>query len=68
MDGVSALHAGFPSGYRRASAGGNVYYGFGHGHLGLTQSAATARLIRDLITGSEPAIDIEPFKPQRFRN
>ncbi|ADZ66862.1 D-amino acid dehydrogenase small subunit [Brucella melitensis] len=52
----------------RASAGGNVYYGFGHGHLGLTQSAATARLIRDLITGSEPAIDIEPFKPQRFRN
>ncbi|APX70148.1 MULTISPECIES: FAD-binding oxidoreductase [unclassified Brucella] len=52
----------------RASAGGNVYYGFGHGHLGLTQSAATARLIRDLITGGEPAIDIEPFKPQRFRN
>ncbi|MFD1199743.1 NAD(P)/FAD-dependent oxidoreductase [Brucella gallinifaecis] len=52
----------------RASAGGNIYYGFGHGHLGLTQSAATARIIRDLITGTAPAIDIEPFKPQRFRN
>lgn len=52
----------------RASAGGNIYYGFGHGHLGLTQSAATGRLIRDLITGAAPAIDIEPFKPQRFRN
>ncbi|GAA5543511.1 MULTISPECIES: FAD-dependent oxidoreductase [Brucella] len=52
----------------RASSGGNVFYGFGHGHLGLTQSAATARLIRDLITGAKPAIDIEPFKPQRFRN
>lgn len=52
----------------RASSGGNIFYGFGHGHLGLTQSAATGRLIRDLITGAKPAIDIEPFKPQRFRN
>lgn len=52
----------------RASAGGNIYYGFGHGHLGLTQSAATGRIIRDLITGGAPAIDTEPFKPQRFRN
>ncbi|MGO1163353.1 NAD(P)/FAD-dependent oxidoreductase [Brucella pseudogrignonensis] len=52
----------------RASAGGNIYYGFGHGHLGLTQSAATARIIRDLITGNALALDIEPFKPQRFRN
>ncbi|OYR21166.1 NAD(P)/FAD-dependent oxidoreductase [Brucella thiophenivorans] len=52
----------------RASAGGNIYYGFGHGHLGLTQSAATARIIHDLITGSALPIDIEPFKPQRFRN
>lgn len=52
----------------RASAGSNIYYGFGHGHLGLTQSAATGRLIRDLITGTVPAIDLGPFKPQRFRN
>ncbi|MBV2144793.1 FAD-binding oxidoreductase [Falsochrobactrum sp. TDYN1] len=52
----------------RASAGRNIYYGFGHGHLGLTQSAATARLIRDLILESAPAIDPSPFKPQRFRN
>lgn len=52
----------------RASSGGNIYYGFGHGHLGLTQSAATGRLICDLITGSASPINIEPFKPQRFRN
>lgn len=52
----------------RASEGGNVYYGFGHGHLGLTQAAATGRIIRDLILQEKPAIDIEPFKPQRFRN
>ena len=29
----------------RARGSGNVFYAFGHGHLGLTQSAATARLI-----------------------
>ncbi|MBN9046142.1 MAG: FAD-binding oxidoreductase [Rhizobiales bacterium] len=52
----------------RASRGGNIYYGFGHGHLGLTQAAATGRLIRDLVNDAAPAIDIEPFKPQRFRN
>jgi D-amino-acid dehydrogenase len=51
-------------GYSRTSK--NVLYAFGHGHLGLTQSAATARLIVDLIGGEEPSIPIEPFHPQRF--
>jgi D-amino-acid dehydrogenase len=45
----------------------NVFYAFGHGHLGLTQAAATGRLIRDLVFGQTPAIDLEPFDPQRFR-
>ncbi|RCS23640.1 FAD-binding oxidoreductase [Phyllobacterium salinisoli] len=44
----------------------NVFYAFGHGHLGLTQSAATGRLIRDLVSGQTPAIDLTPFNPQRF--
>jgi D-amino-acid dehydrogenase len=44
----------------------NVLYAFGHGHLGLTQSAATGRLISDLIGGREPSIPIDPFNPQRF--
>ena len=44
----------------------NVYYAFGHGHLGLTQSAATGRLIRDLVLGQTPAIDLSPFSAQRF--
>ncbi len=43
-----------------------VLYAFGHGHLGLTQAAATARLVRDLVSGTEPAIDLSPFSPQRF--
>ena len=43
-----------------------VLYAFGHGHLGLTQSAATGRLVRDLALGIEPALDLQPFSPQRF--
>jgi len=41
-------------------------YAFGHGHLGLTQSAATARLVRELVTGHEPAIALRPYRPGRF--
>jgi D-amino-acid dehydrogenase len=41
-------------------------YAFGHGHLGLTQSAATARLVRDLVTGQAPAIALQPYRPGRF--
>lgn len=44
----------------------NVLYAFGHGHLGLTQSAATGRLISDLIGGKKPSISIDSFYPQRF--
>lgn len=44
----------------------DVVYGFGHGHLGLTQAAATGRLIRDLVLGQSLPIDAAPFSPQRF--
>lgn len=50
----------------RARATPRVIYAFGHGHLGLTQSAGTARLVVDLLSGQTPAIDITPFSPQRF--
>ncbi|OAE36257.1 NAD(P)/FAD-dependent oxidoreductase [Agrobacterium tumefaciens] len=43
-----------------------VIYAFGHGHLGLTQSAGTARIVADLLTGQKPAIDTGAFSPQRF--
>jgi D-amino-acid dehydrogenase len=33
----------------RAGNAANIFYAFGHGHLGLTQAAATGRLIRDLV-------------------
>ena len=44
----------------------DIFYAFGHGHLGLTQSAATARLIRDLVGGQAPAIDLAPYRAERF--
>lgn len=50
----------------RADATPRVIHAFGHGHLGLTQSAGTARLVADLLTGRPPTIDITPFSPQRF--
>lgn len=50
----------------RALSTPDVIYAFGHGHLGLTQSAGTARLVADLLTGAQPAIDLSSFSPQRF--
>ncbi len=44
----------------------HIVYAFGHGHLGLTQSSATARLVADLVLDRAPAIDLTPFSPQRF--
>lgn len=51
-------------GYSRRSR--NIVYAFGHGHLGLTQSAGTGRLVAELITGATPSLDLAPFSPQRF--
>ena len=50
----------------RSASHRNVFLAFGHGHLGLTQSAATGRLIRDLVLGQSPAIDLLPFSANRF--
>jgi D-amino-acid dehydrogenase len=50
----------------RARATPRVIYAFGHGHLGLTQSAGTARLVADLLTDRAPAVDLTPFSAQRF--
>jgi D-amino-acid dehydrogenase len=44
----------------------NVYYAFGHGHLGLTQAATTGRLVAELVSGRPTSIDIAPFGIGRF--
>jgi D-amino-acid dehydrogenase len=50
-----------PSAKRRG-----VLYATGHGHLGLTYAATTARLIGDLVAGVEPPIDLKPYRVSRF--
>jgi len=44
----------------------NVCYAFGHGHLGLCGGASTGRLIADLVGNRRPAIDLTPFRVDRF--
>lgn len=51
-------------GSSRATA--DIVYAFGHGHLGLTQSAGTARLIAQLLNREISGIDLSAFRPQRF--
>jgi D-amino-acid dehydrogenase len=44
----------------------NVIYAFGHGHLGLTQSAGTAELVTSLVNGTEAATSLDAFSVDRF--
>ncbi|MBI1383629.1 MAG: FAD-dependent oxidoreductase [Rhizobiales bacterium] len=50
----------------RASRVPNVHYAFGHGHLGLTMAATTARLLSESMTGAPMNFDLAPFRPDRF--
>jgi glycine/D-amino acid oxidase-like deaminating enzyme len=43
-----------------------VYYAFGHGHIGVTLSGITGKLISEMIDGKTPSMDIAAFSAQRF--
>jgi len=45
---------------------GNLYYAFGHQHLGLTLAAVTGELVAALMDGATPAVDLTPFDLDRF--
>jgi D-amino-acid dehydrogenase len=51
----------------RSPSVGNVFYAFGHGHVGLTLGPTTGRLIADVIAGRTPPVDMSPFRIERFR-
>lgn len=51
----------------RAAAARNLYYAFGHQHLGVTLSAVTGELVAATATGSRPGVDLAPFDLGRFR-
>jgi D-amino-acid dehydrogenase len=44
----------------------NLYYAFGHQHLGLTLAAVTGELVAALMGGATPAVDLTPFDLDRF--
>lgn len=43
-----------------------LYYAFGHGHIGLTTAATTGHLIAQLAMGEKPDIDLSPYSIGRF--
>ena len=50
----------------RSTRAANLFYAFGHQHLGLTLAPVTGELVATLITGDAPAIDLAPFAVDRF--
>jgi D-hydroxyproline dehydrogenase len=50
----------------RARNSDRIIYAFGHGHLGLTLAALTARKVAGLLGQSEHAESMQPYSPQRF--
>ena len=44
----------------------DLYWAFGHGHLGLTMAAITGKIIAELASGRDPEIDLSPFRIDRF--
>jgi D-amino-acid dehydrogenase len=49
-----------------ARATGDVVLAFGHGHVGLVAGPRTGQVVGALLTGEQPGIDIQPFRPSRF--
>ena len=49
-----------------AARHGELFYAFGHEHLGFTQAAITAECVAALLAGEPPAVDLRPFDLERF--
>jgi len=45
---------------------GNVWYGFGHGHMGLTWGPTTGRLLSEMLSGATSNTDLSGFRVDRF--
>jgi D-amino-acid dehydrogenase len=50
-----------------ASGCPDVVHAFGHGHVGLTAAATTAKIVADLVAGRAPPFDLAPYAAGRFR-
>ncbi len=45
---------------------GNVWYGFGHSHMGLTWGPTTGRLLSEMLSGAPGNTDLTAFRVDRF--
>lgn len=43
-----------------------LYFGFGHGHTGITGAPTSAEILANLVTGTPNTIDINPYRITRF--
>lgn len=46
--------------------GNDVIHAFGHGHIGMTLAPITAEVVSDLVARRPPALDIAPYRADRF--
>ena len=44
----------------------NLYFAFGHDHIGFTLGGITGKVISELIAGKKTTLDLNPFKVDRF--
>lgn len=51
----------------RSTRARSVIYAFGHGHLGLTLAAETARIVTDLIVNNRDTTELAAISPARFQ-
>jgi D-amino-acid dehydrogenase len=45
---------------------GNLFFAFGHGHLGLTGAAPTAGMLAPVILGHPANTNLAPYAAERF--
>ena len=50
----------------RVTEEAELFTAFGHQHLGLTGGAKTGRIMADLMSGTQPAVDVIPYATNRF--
>jgi glycine/D-amino acid oxidase-like deaminating enzyme len=50
----------------RSDRAANLFYAFGHQHLGLTLAATTGDAVAALVAGDAPPFDLAPFDLKRF--
>ena len=44
----------------------NLWFNFGHNHIGLSTSAGSAVIISEMIQNKKTSINADPFSPKRF--